>query len=88
MGFFNRKKYEHVNGYRVLRDKDRPWICIEQPDWVDRLFDPGRWPRMFIDTKHPLWIQHMKDLANSPGAKFVREEIKKNNRDIRRKDYK
>lgn len=88
MGFFNRNKYEYVDGYRVLRDKDKPWICIEQVGLIDAMLNPTRWPKMFIDTKHPLWKEHMIDLVNSPGGKFISEEIKKNNRDIRRKDYK
>jgi hypothetical protein len=72
-------KYDFVDGYKVIRSKDKPWLCTTVNYWWEDLFGPPIWPRQFIDTKHPSWKEHLCKMSNKPSAKFIKELIKKNN---------
>lgn len=77
--WFNSTKYEYVNGLKVKRNTEKPWICTTVNHWWEDLFFPTIWPRQFIDTKHPTWKEHIHELSNKPSAKNLKEIIRKNN---------
>lgn len=72
------RKYDIVDGYKVIRNKDKPWICTTHISFIDSFL--GILPRMFIDTNHPKFIKNMMETYNSKGMQRILKEIEINNK--------
>ncbi len=66
--FFGLKEFDYVDGLRVVRDEEKPWLCYcSPPFWTE-------YSRLTLtDTKHPDWRKHMEEMYDKYNHIF--EEI-------------
>ena len=58
---FKFNKREIVDGYRIIRDSETPYICYTAPYWWERI--GGFRDKMFHDVNHPEYHKMILELS-------------------------